>query len=276
VASKSSQLFAGISVPNFDGGIIGPSHQNVVLELKAHDTVSVTLEHFDRATLVLPVHTNDEAVAVDILPWTVTSLEITFVFFEGLSRGCTVTFGQCGTLVIAFNLALSADRNLHCGAGLVDRILGGWPSRLVVSPIGGTELDLTLCLTQALTIQKRKTPATLVTLAANMLFTHPMPDHIVIGQSSPAMRHLGCSAEGRSVEVAEDFERQLWGEGGKEIDANEFADAGRDVGELWEAALGQYSLEHESALLGWSSREQGPHMGDSLLITLRKGIQIAL
>jgi hypothetical protein len=42
------------------------------------------------------------------------------------------------------------------------------------------------------------------------------------------MAYLGCFAERRGVEIAEDLEAQLGRQGGEEVDFEEVADVGRD------------------------------------------------
>jgi hypothetical protein len=97
-----------------------------------------------------------------------------------------------------------------------------------------------------------------------------MPHHIIVGESLPSVGHLCSTAEGGSVEVAENFEGELGGKSAEEVDSNEFTDTGGDKGELGEAALSQDALQHQLTLLGRGGREERPDVGDALLIILGK------
>jgi hypothetical protein len=100
-----------------------------------------------------------------------------------------------------------------------------------------------------------------------------MPHHVIISEGPPSVGHLCSTAEGGSVEVAEDFEGELRGKRGEEIDANEFTDTGGDEGQLGEAALSQDALQHQLTLLGRGGREERPYVGDTLLIILGECFQ---
>jgi hypothetical protein len=103
-----------------------------------------------------------------------------------------------------------------------------------------------------------------------------MPYNVVISQSPPAMGDLGGAAKRGGVEVSKDLEGEFGGKSCEEVDSDQFADAGRDEGELREAALSQNALKHQLALLGWGRREQRPDMRDSLLVTLWKCVKFGL
>jgi hypothetical protein len=100
-----------------------------------------------------------------------------------------------------------------------------------------------------------------------------MPHHIVIGKGPPSMGDLRSTAEGGSVEVAKDFERELGGKSGEEVDTDEFADTSRDEGQLGEAALRQDALQHQLALLSRGGGEERPYMSNALLVILGEGFQ---
>jgi hypothetical protein len=57
-----------------------------------------------------------------------------------------------------------------------------------------------------------------------------MPHDVIVGEGSPSVRHLCSTAEGGSIEVAEDFERELGWKRGQEVDADKFTDASGDEG----------------------------------------------
>lgn len=46
--------------------------------------------------------------------------------------------------------------------------------------------------------------------------------------------------------------------------------------ELWEAALGDDSLQHQLAMLGGGGREDRPHVGDGFLIGCREAVEFTL
>lgn len=100
-----------------------------------------------------------------------------------------------------------------------------------------------------------------------------MPHYVIISESPPSVRHLCSTAEGGSVEVAENFEGELGGKGAEEVDSNEFTDTGGDKGQLGKAALSQDALEHQLTLLGRGSREERPDVSDALLIILGERFQ---
>ena len=107
-----------------------------------------------------------------------------------------------------------------------------------------------------------------------MLLAHLVPHHIIICQASPALADLGCLAQGCRVEITKDLEGYLGRESGDEVDSNEISDGGRDEGELGEAALCEDTAKHQLSLFRRSSGEQGPHVGNALLIGLCKGLQL--
>lgn len=95
-----------------------------------------------------------------------------------------------------------------------------------------------------------------------------MPDDIIVGHFSPAATDLGGLAQRRGIEVAEDLEAELWRQSRHEVDFDQVADRGGDEGELREAALGEDALQHEVAMLGRGSGEEGPDVGNGLLVGL--------
>jgi hypothetical protein len=102
-----------------------------------------------------------------------------------------------------------------------------------------------------------------------MLLAHPVPHDVVVGHLSPPPTNFGGCAQRRGVEKTKDLEAQLVGQGGNKVDLDEIADVGRDERELWEAACGENALEHEIALAGGCGGEDGPDVGDALLVGLR-------
>jgi hypothetical protein len=99
-----------------------------------------------------------------------------------------------------------------------------------ISPVGRSKFDLALGFTQALPVQKRQAPSTLVALPSDMLFAHAMPYNVIVSQCSPSGRYLGSAAERGGVEITQNFEGKLSGESCQVIDSDQFADAGRDEG----------------------------------------------
>lgn len=95
-----------------------------------------------------------------------------------------------------------------------------------------------------------------------------MPDNIVICKTSPPLTDLGRFAEGGGIEVTQDLEAELRGESREEVDLDQVSNVRRDEGELREAALSEDALQHEISVFGRRRREQGPDVGNGLLVRL--------
>ena len=76
VASEGTELFPSVDVPNLDGHVVGAASQDVVVELEAHDAISMALEDFGGAAAVFPIRADLEPVLVDIFPWSETRFEV--------------------------------------------------------------------------------------------------------------------------------------------------------------------------------------------------------
>lgn len=109
-----------------------------------------------------------------------------------------------------------------------------------------------------------------------MLLTHPVPNHIVISESPPALADLSSVAERGGVEVREDAKGYLWGENGQEVDAEEWLKVIGEEGELGYTALSQEAAEDKLAMARWGRAEEGPDMRDNLLILSREQLDVLL
>lgn len=135
------------------------------------------------------------------------------------------------------------------------------------------DLFLALC-TDLFLLEQRKTPSTLCALETNMLLAHPVPNHIVVSESPPALADLGSVAERCGVEVREDAKGDLWGEDGQEVDAEEWLKVVGEEGELGDTALGQEAAEDKLAMACWGRAEEGPDVRDNLLILAREQLDV--
>lgn len=108
----------------------------------------------------------------------------------------------------------------------------------------------------------------------DVLFAHPMPDHIIICQRPPTPGNLGRLAKRGCIEITENFESDFGGKRGHKVDSDQFTDGGGDERQLRKATLGHDPLKHEFSVLGRGRGKERPDMGDSLLIALRKRFQI--
>jgi len=82
-----------------------------------------------------------------------------------------------------------------------------------------------------------------------------MPYHVVVRQRSPFLTDLCGLAEGRSIEETENLVRELGWQRTKEVNADELANVGREIGELGKAALGENALKHEVSLFARRGRK---------------------
>lgn len=128
------------------------------------------------------------------------------------------------------------------------------------------QLSLSCVVAKLLAFQQRQSPSTLCAFPVDVLLAHADPDGVGVGQGSPPLADLGGLGQADGVEVAQDLLGELDGEGGDEVDLEGFVDFSRDERELWEAELGEDTLKHQVAVSGRGGGEQGPHVGNGLLI----------
>lgn len=87
-----------------------------------------------------------------------------------------------------------------------------------VSDKGTTVLELNL---ETSSLEERKTPAALLTLALNVLAAHSPPEKVVIGQRLPGLRDLSGTSKRDCVEVSENAKRDLAGKQREGVDADD-------------------------------------------------------
>ena len=89
------------------------------------------------------------------------------------------------------------------------------------------ELDL-----ETASLEERKTPTTLFTLAVNVLTAHTAPEKVIVGEGLPCAGDLGCAAKRYGVKVAEDAEGDFAGEKGEGVNADDPVQRVREMGQL--------------------------------------------
>jgi len=68
MTSQRTKLLSSVDIPDFDGRVVRSSDEDLLVELQAHDAVSVAFEDLCAAAAIFPGCTNFEAILVDILP----------------------------------------------------------------------------------------------------------------------------------------------------------------------------------------------------------------
>lgn len=109
-----------------------------------------------------------------------------------------------------------------------------------------------------------------------MLLAHPVPDHIVIGETLPTLADLGSVAEGRGIKVGEDTEGDFGRSDRQKVDSEERLKMVGEEGELGHTTLGQEAAEDELAMACWCRAEEGPDVRYNLLILVRQSFDILI
>jgi hypothetical protein len=103
-----------------------------------------------------------------------------------------------------------------------------------------------------------------------------MPDHIIVGESLPALADLGSVAKGGRVEIREDAEGDFGRSDGQEVDSEQRLEVIGEEGELGHTTLGQEAAEDELTMACWRRAEEGPDVGDNLLILVRQAFDVLI
>lgn len=109
-----------------------------------------------------------------------------------------------------------------------------------------------------------------------MLFAHPVPDHIVIGETLPTLADLGSVAEGGGVEIGEDAECDFGRSDRQKVNSEERLKMVGEERELGHTTLRQEAAEDELAMACRCRTEEGPDVRDNLLILVRQSFDILI
>lgn len=109
-----------------------------------------------------------------------------------------------------------------------------------------------------------------------MLLAHPVPDHIIIGETLPALADLGSVAEGGGVKIGEDAEGDFGRSDRQKVNSEKRLKMVGEEGELGHTTLGQEAAEDKLAMTCWCRAEEGPDVRDNLLILVRQSFDILL
>lgn len=109
-----------------------------------------------------------------------------------------------------------------------------------------------------------------------MLFAHPVPHHIVIGETLPTLADLGSVAEGGGVEIGEDAEGDFGRSDRQKVNSEERLKMVGEERELGHTTLGQEAAEDELAMACWCRSEEGPDVRDNLLVLVRQSFDILI
>ena len=240
---------------NLDSGVIRSSRKDIIIELETGDTIFMTLENRQLVTAVLPVVADLPAIAVDGLPAPRLGLRYRL---GGFSDALALLYG-----ILFLHLCRALSVLVEC---VVYAVLGvGQFHNPPLWPTLG-QLSLSCVVAQLLALQQGQSPSTLCTFPVDVLLAHADPDGIGVGEGSPPLTDLGGLGQADGVEIAQDLLGELDGEGRDEVDLEGLVDFSRDERELGEAKLGEDTLKHQVAVSGRSGGEEGPHVGNSLLI----------
>lgn len=109
-----------------------------------------------------------------------------------------------------------------------------------------------------------------------MLLAHPVPDHIIIGETLPALADLGSVAEGGGVKIGEDAEGDFGRSDRQKVNSEKRLKMVGEEGELGHTTLGQEAAEDKLAMTCWCRAEEGPDVRDNLLILVRQSFDILI
>jgi len=204
--------------------------------LKTHNAICMTTKDLGRTSSIFPIGANLEPILINIFPWTkFGSREVSFfnpLAFASVRRRDDKLAGTAATTHrVCISLVRSLQTRIlhHCFAEPIIRNRGQIWGPFVQATSSRTQLLLTLPISQSLPLEERKSPTTLRTFPINVLFTHPMPDHIIIGQYPPPLTHLRCFAQRCSIQVTQDLVCYFDGQSRDEVDSNKVSNGGCEI-----------------------------------------------
>lgn len=90
MSGESTEALASFNVPNFDRVVVGASDEERVVKLETHYTIRMATELFNLVITLPPVALDNQALGVDLLPWSPGRALRLDWWYWGLEEGCGV------------------------------------------------------------------------------------------------------------------------------------------------------------------------------------------